>query len=132
MFLSLLVYDIGVMLTLKMSGAQNYNFFFSFPYKNHLKQIENTYKYGKIHYGIIGSGDIWNSECDWLIKLNEKYGILCEEMEGIAVYTIANQYKIPAIDIRVISDNELLKEEYDRNISLKGQEFIMNLLREIF
>lgn len=97
-----------------------------------VKQIEKTYKYGKIHYGIIGSGDIWNSECDWLIKLNEKYGILCEEMEGIAVYTIANQYKIPAIDIRVISDNELLKEEYDRNISLKGQEFIMNLLREIF
>ena len=42
MFLSLLVYDIEFLLTLKMSGAQNYNLFFSFPYKNHLKQIENT------------------------------------------------------------------------------------------
>lgn len=97
-----------------------------------VKKIEDTYKYGRIHYGIIGSGDIWNKECDRMIYLNKKYNILCEEMEGIAVYTIANQYKIPVIDIRIISDNELLEEEYDRNICLKGQEFIMNLLKEIF
>ena len=43
--------------------------------------------------------------------MNEKYGILCEEMEGIAIYTVANQYGNPAIHIRVISDNEKLKEE---------------------
>ena len=63
--------------------------------------------------------------------MNEKYGILCEEMEGIAIYTVANQYGIPAIDIRVISDNEILKEEYDRNVSIRVQEFTMNLLKEI-
>ena len=66
-----------------------------------------------------------------MIHLNQKYQILCEDMEGMAVYTIANQYGIPAIDIRVISDNELLKEEYDRNISLKAQKFVMNLLETI-
>lgn len=97
-----------------------------------VKKIESTYQDGKIHYGIIGSGDIWNKECDWMLHLNEKYHILCEDMEGIAVYTIANQYHIPAIDIRVISDNELLKEEYDRNISLKAQKFMINLLKEMF
>ena len=96
-----------------------------------VQKIENKYQYGKIHYGRIGSGDIWNSECDWLIKMNEKYGILCEEMEGIAIYTVANQYGIPAIDIRVISDNEILKEEYDRKVSIRAQEFTMNLLKEI-
>ena len=96
-----------------------------------IKKIENKYQYGKVHYGRIGSGDIWNSECDWLIKMNEKYGILCEEMEGIAIYTVANQYEIPVIDIRVISDNEILKEEYDRNLSIRAQEFTMNLLKEI-
>ena len=63
--------------------------------------------------------------------MNEKYGILCEEMEGIAIYTVANQYGIPVIDIRVISDNEILKEEYDRNVSIRAQEFTMNLLKEI-
>lgn len=63
--------------------------------------------------------------------MNEKYGILCEEMEGIAVYSVANQYGIPVIDIRVISDNEILKEEYDRKVSIRVQEFTMNLLKEI-
>ena len=66
-----------------------------------------------------------------MIRLNEKYNIICFDMEGIAVYTIANMYKIPAIDIRVISDNEILGEEYDRNISIKGQEFVLNLLEKI-
>ena len=97
-----------------------------------IQKIEKKYQSGRIHYGRIGSGDIWNSECDWLIKMNEKYEILCEEMEGIAVYTVANQYKIPAIGIRVISDNAILKEEYDRKVSIKAQEFTMNLLKEMF
>lgn len=97
-----------------------------------IKRIENKYKYGKIHYGRIGSGDIWNSECDWLIKLNEKYNILCEEMESIAIYTVANQYKIPVISIKVISDNALLKEEYDRTLSIKAQEFTIDLIKETF
>lgn len=97
-----------------------------------IRQMEDTYIEGKIHYGVIGSGDIWNKECDWIIYLNKKYGILCEDMEGMAIYTVANQYKIPAIDIRVISDNEILKEEYDRNISINIQKFTMNLLKEIF
>ena len=97
-----------------------------------IRQMEDTYIEGKIHYGVIGSGDIWNKECDWIIYLNKKYGILCEDMEGMAIYTVANQYKIPAIDIRAISDNEILKEEYDRNISINIQKFTMNLLKEIF
>ena len=96
----------------------------------YVKKVEQKYS-GKVHYGIIGSGDIWNKECDRIIFLNKKYGILCEDMEGIAVYTVANLYSIPSIDIRVISDNEILKEEYDRNISIKAQEFILELLKEI-
>ena len=98
---------------------------------NFIKNIENSYKDGKIHYGTIGSGDMWNKECDRIIWLNEKYNILCQDMEGVAVYTVANLYNIPAIDIRVISDNEILKEEYDRNVSIKAQKFTMNLLEEL-
>ena len=96
---------------------------------NLVKNIESSYRYGKVHYGVIGSGDIWNKECDMLINLNQKYGIICEEMESIAVYTIANQYNIPVINIRVISDNELLGEEYERNISYKSQEFVETLVK---
>ncbi len=96
-----------------------------------VKKIENEYRDGKIHYGVIGSGDIWNKEYDRILSLNEKYGVLCEEMEGIAIYTIANQYKVPAIDVRVISDNEILKEEYERNISIKVQKFTEKLIKKI-
>ena len=98
---------------------------------NAVKNIESKYPYGKVHYGVIGSGDIWNKECDRIIYLNENYGILCEDMEGIAIYTVANQYNIPAIDIRVISDNEVLKEDYDRNISFKCQEFVEFLILQL-
>lgn len=93
-----------------------------------IKKNEDKYTYGKVHYGVIGSGDIWNKECDRLIFLNEKYGILCEDMEGVAVYTVSNQYDIPVIDFRVISDNEILNEEYERNISYMVQEFTEILL----
>lgn len=98
---------------------------------NIIENMQNKYSEGEIHYGVIGSGDIWNKECDWIIHLNEKYNILCEDMEGVAVYTVANAYNIPAIDIRVISDNEILKEEYDRTISIKAQKFTENLLKEM-
>ena len=96
-----------------------------------VRKLDNEYKYGKVHYGAIGSGDIWNSEYDRLVFLNEKYNILCEEMEGIAVYTVANQYSIPVIDIRVISDNLILNEEYERENSYKVQEFTEKLILKI-
>ena len=53
-------------------------------------------------------------------------------MESIAIYTVANQYKIPVISIKVISDNALLKEEYDRTLSIKAQEFTIDLIKETF
>lgn len=95
------------------------------------KKVANKYLHGKVHYGIIGSGDIWNREYDRIAYLNKRYGILCEEMEGVAIYTVANEYEIPAIDIRVISDNEILGEKYERDISFKVQEFVEKIVEEI-
>ena len=60
--------------------------------------------------------------------LHQKYGTFCEEMEGIAVYTIANDFGIPVLGIRVISNNEILEEPYDRNTGLKSQEFTYELI----
>jgi adenosylhomocysteine nucleosidase len=93
------------------------------------KQVE--YKDGNIHTGIIGSGDIWSSEIDRIKMLNQKYGVLCEEMEGIAIYILANNFNIPVIGIRVISDNEILREEYDRNLGRKSQEFAYSLIQKM-
>ena len=80
---------------------------------NHLIELAKKVNYtdGKIHFGT--------------------YGTLCEEMEGIAVYSIANDFEIPVLGIRVISNNEILEEPYDRNTALKSQEFTYKLILEI-
>ena len=65
------------------------------------------------------------------LYLNQKYGVLCEDMEGVAVYAVANKYNIPAIDVRVISDNEILDEEYERDISINSQKFVELIIADI-
>ena len=95
-----------------------------------VKDIEKEYTKGKVIYGRIGSGDVWNNEADRIMHLNKKYNTLCEEMEGIAIYQIANRYHIPVIGIRVISNNEVLEEEYDVRIGEKLQYFVQKLLEK--
>lgn len=96
----------------------------------HLVKLAKKVNYtnGKVHFGTIGSGDGWNREADKILWLHENFGTLCEEMEGIAVYTIANNFAIPVLGIRIISNNEILDEPYDRNIGLKSQEFTYELM----
>lgn len=95
-----------------------------------IRKIEKEYTMGNVFYGRIGSGDVWNSEADRILHLNRKYQILCEEMEGIAVCQIANQFHVPVIDIRVISDNEVLGEDYDRSLGEELQRFVIKLVEE--
>lgn len=94
------------------------------------KQIKNN-QYGNIYYGRIGSGDAWNREVDRILYLNQKYHILCEDMESIATYTLANQWNIPVISIKMISDNSLIGEEYDRNIGKYLEEYTLNYVSEL-
>lgn len=96
-----------------------------------VENLKSKYKKGRVYKGIIGSGDIWNCEKDKIMYLNEKHGVLCEEMEGIAVYTVCTNYNIPVVGIRIISDNEILGEEYDRNLGLECQKFVYEVIKEI-
>ena len=52
-------------------------------------------------------------------------------MESISIYKIAELYHIPVIAIKVISDNAILKEEYDRKVGIKSQLFTERLIKEI-
>lgn len=88
------------------------------------KQIE-TNQHGKIYYGRIGSGDSWNREVDRILYLNKHYHILCEDMESIATYTLANQWEISVIAIKMISDNSLTGEEYDRTVGRWLENYAM-------
>ena len=75
------------------------------------------------------AGDIWNMEADRIMLLHKKYGILCEDMESISVYTISNLYNVPVISIRVISNNEILNEEYERDLGIESQKIVKELIK---
>ena len=93
-----------------------------------IKDFPNTQNY-KVHYGTIGSGDIWTKDALKIKEFNEKYLTLCEEMESAAVYEVAQKYDIPTISIRVISNNEIIGEEYDRKTGEVAQRFLLDLLK---
>ena len=77
----------------------------------------------------MGSGDVWNNEKDRLLWLSEKYDIICEDMETISTYQIGLKFNIPTIGIRILSNNLLLGEEYDKSVGKIGQEYIYNLVK---
>lgn len=95
------------------------------------KKESKNYKYGNVHIGILGSADTWDKEADYVIWLNNNLGIISADMESIGTYTVAKKYNIPVIGIRVISDNAILHEQYNRNVANDVQEFILNLLESL-
>lgn len=99
--------------------------------KNLLTITKEILKDEKITIGKIGSGDVWNREMDRIIYLNKEYNILCEDMESIATYTIANQNNIPIIAIKMISDNILTGENYKREVGIELQKVIMKYLEKL-
>lgn len=77
------------------------------------KKIKETYSFGNVYCARIGSGDVFNREIDRIDWINKNLKTSCEEMEGIAVYTVAKKFNVPVIGLRVISNNELKDEHYD-------------------
>lgn len=99
---------------------------------NLAKEVENMYSFGGVHYGKIASGDCWNKEADRIMFFHEKYGLLCEEMEGAAIYQISSNFNIPTISFRAISNNEVLHEKYNRNVGEYVQKFTIEFIRKYF
>ncbi|MBP3597118.1 MAG: 5'-methylthioadenosine/S-adenosylhomocysteine nucleosidase [Clostridia bacterium] len=95
--------------------------------KNIIPKIFNK----KVHSGVIASGDVWNREIDRILYLNKEYKTLCEEMETAGVYKIANSFEIPVITIRIVSNNEILKEEYEPQIAEKCQKLIYEFVKQL-
>ena len=85
--------------------------------------IQNEYLYGNIYNGVIASGDMFNRETKRIKWFNKKFDTVCEEMEGFAVYSVAEKFKVPVIGFRVISNNELTGEKYDTKYGECSQEF---------
>lgn len=92
---------------------------------------KDKYTHGNVYKGIIGSGDAWNREKDKLKFLDEKHNVSCEDMEAVAIYSVANNYNIPVLSIKIISDNELLREDYEPAVGSYMQEFAYEAITQI-
>lgn len=95
-----------------------------------IKEYEKSIWNKTVIYGTMGSGDCWNREMDRIQYFNKEYGVLSEDMETIGAYKIAKRYNTPIVGVRVIADNEMLQEEYDRTLANRAQEFVISLCRE--
>lgn len=94
------------------------------------KDASYSYAKGNVYFGVIGSGDCWNREVDRIDWIHNKRKVDCAEMESIGVYTASHELNVPILGIRVMSDNELLQEAYDRETSIEAQRITLEVAKK--
>lgn len=82
-----------------------------------------------VYKGTLGSGDAFNREVDRINWISSKFDSLCEDMESIGVYSTCQQFNVPCIGIRIISNNEITGEELDKNQAIYLQKLLMEFIR---
>lgn len=68
------------------------------------KAAEKVLPSGKIHRGLIATGDVFVSERKMKLELRELYDAYAAEMEGGAIAQVAEENGIAAVIVRCISD----------------------------
>ena len=96
------------------------------------REVGRSYTHGKIHEGKILTSNAWHCKKSVIKHLNKQFGSLCEEMETNVAAQICCDYNVPFLGVRIISNNELTNEEYDRNIGELCQEFALEIARRYY
>ena len=81
--------------------------------------------------GILGSGDCWNKNIDKINYLNNKYNVLCEDMESIATFRVCRDNNVKVLGVRIISNNEVLGLQYDSSVVYRLQELLLEYIRNM-
>jgi adenosylhomocysteine nucleosidase len=89
-----------------------------------------TYTAGRVVEGVIGSGEIWNSEIDRIRQLHDRYGTTVEEMETASAAQIAGLFGIPFLGIRVVSNNITNGDPYETKSAEVGQRFVYEVVKQ--
>ena len=82
-----------------------------------------------IYTGTLGSGDVFNREYDRIMWLQNQFHHLSEDMESIGTYCVCNQFEVPCIGIRIISNNELVNEILDKEQAIQLQKLFIKFLQ---
>lgn len=79
----------------------------------------------------LGSGDVFSREYDRINYLQKTFGHIAEDMETAASYKICDDFKVEHISFRIISNNELNGQEYDRLNAKDIQEFTIKFIDKL-
>lgn len=100
--------------------------------ENLLKIFDHAeYSEGTKIQGVLGSGDVWNREWEFIDWLHSTRGSHCEDMETLAMYQVAEEFSVAKLGVRMISNNELLEEEYQPETALTLQKFIVSQMPQL-
>ena len=99
---------------------------------NAAQQVKTCYTQGQVVQGVIGSADVWNNELDRIAFFRENYATLTEEMEGASVAQVAEQFNIPWLALRVVSNNLTNQQAYDAATGRACQDFVLQVAMAYF
>lgn len=89
------------------------------------------YDYGVHINGTIACSDVWNTNYDFITKLNSKFHEDCEEMESYGVATVCANYHIPSLAIKIISNNLISGDEFDPAAGKNVQRYTLDVIKAI-
>ena len=74
---------------------------------------------------------MWNKEYDKIMLFYNDFNVCGEDMEGYAMYQVADRFSIPALSVKGVSNNEILMEKYDYSVMDKLSDFVYSILKNI-
>ena len=101
--------------------------------KNLLKIIEgmNNHSFkGRIFKGTMASSNTWESRVDRILFFHEKLGSSAEDMESHSVADICEDYGVPFLGVRILSNSAVTQEAYNPATGLECQKFVLDFLHE--
>jgi adenosylhomocysteine nucleosidase len=93
------------------------------------ESVKHLYRKGRVVEGVIGSGEIWNSELDRIQWFHSQYGTTVEEMETASASQIAGFFQIPFLGIRVLSNNITNGGTYTPQTGEACQEYVYEVVK---
>jgi adenosylhomocysteine nucleosidase len=96
------------------------------------ESVKRQYRKGRVVQGVIGSGEIWNSELDRIQWFHSQYGTTVEEMETASAAQIAGVFQIPFLGIRVLSNNITNDGKYDAKTGDACQDYVYDVVKAYF
>ena len=89
------------------------------------------YPHGRLMHGRLGSADFWMHGTANILRLRARYPTVCEDMESFAVAAVCERLGVPSLTLRAVSNSELTGEDFDPQVGVHCQQFVIAVVRNI-